>query len=122
MLRILSVLTLLAVSLAAAAADLEGTFVGTLQADGEERVNEAYVIFKSVDGKLTGTGGPDANQQMPFSNLKLEGDRLTFELSNPNGMSMKFDLKVEGDKIGGKVTAERDGQSRTATLKLDRKK
>lgn len=120
MLRHLSALIFAVVSLSAA--DLDGTFKGTLKPDNTDQANPAHVVFKTVDGKLTGTGGPDGNQQMPFTNVKLEGDRLTFELANPNGMVMKFDLKVDADKISGKVTAERDGNTRTATLNLDRQK
>lgn len=118
--KLLALLTFAVFSLAAA--DLDGTFIGTFQVENGDRASEAHVIFKTVDGKLTGTGGPDADRQMPFSNLKLDGDRLTFELANPNGLTMKFDLKVAGDKISGKVMAERDGQTMNATLNLDRKK
>lgn len=120
MLRFVTILALAAVTMFAG--DLDGSYTGTMTPEGRD-ASSALVVFKTVDGKLTGTGGPNEGEQHPFSNIKLEGDRLTFELVNPNGGVMKFDLKVDGNKLAGKIVRERsDGQTQTAMLAVERKK
>lgn len=119
MLRFITILALAAATMFAA--DVDGSYSGTMTPEGRDS-GPALVIFKTVDGKLTGTGGPNDGEQHAFSNIKLDGDRLTFEIVNPNGGVMKFDLKVEGNKLSGKITRERDGQTQTAMLAVERKK
>src|SRR5713101_6391523 len=100
-------LTLAAVSLIAA--DATGTWTGTLTAstpNGSEQ-HPALLVLKQEGTKLTGTAGPDANEQHAIENGKAENGSLTFELPRENGV-MKFTLKQEGDEIKGDITRERE--------------
>ena len=106
----LSVVTLVA-------ADATGTWTGTLtRAEGE--AGPAHLVLKQDGDKLTGTAGPDANEQRPILNGKVENGALTFELDN----GMKFVLKQDGDEITGEVSRERDGQTQSGKLAVKRVK
>jgi hypothetical protein len=111
---------LLLIALAAVtlvAADATGTWTGTLtKSDGQG--GTARLILKQDGDKLTGTAGPDENEQHPILNGKVEKDSLTFELDN----GMKFALKQDGDEITGDITRERDGQTQKAKLAVKRVK
>ena len=111
---------LMAVSLTAA--DATGTWTGTLMpAGGEGTGLPAHVVLKQEGTKLSGTAGPNVDEQRPISNGKAENGTLSFELANDNSV-MKFALKQDGDMITGDVSRERDGQTQTATINLKRSK
>lgn len=102
------------------AADATGTWKGTLTpASGQG--GPAHLVLKQDGDKLTGTGGPGANEQHAIQNGKAEGGKLTFDLPSPN-VVMKFTLVQEGDQIKGDITRERDGQTQTAKLDVKREK
>jgi hypothetical protein len=111
---------LLFIALTAAAlvaADATGTWTGTLtMTDGQS--HSAHMVLKQEGDKLSGTAGPDANEQHPILNGKAENGALTFELDN----GMKFALKQDGDEITGEITRERDGQTQKAKVAVKRAK
>lgn len=110
---------LFAIALAATllSADATGTWTGTLtKSDGQS--NPAHLVLKQDGDTLTGTAGPDANEQRPILNGKVENGLLTFELDN----GMKFALKQDGDDITGEVTRDREGQTEKAKLAVKRAK
>ena len=119
--------TILLLTLAAAsvfAADATGKWTGTLTPVGDGnggRSDGALLILKQEGTKLTGTAGPDANQQNPIQDGKAENGTLTFDLPFGGGM-MKFVLKQQGEEISGDISAERDGQKMNAKLALKREK
>jgi hypothetical protein len=78
-------------------------------------------VLKQDGTTLTGTAGPDAGEQRPIRNGKIENDTITFELPNDESV-MTFTLKLDGDTITGDVTREREGQTQTATLAVKRAK
>ena len=98
-------------------ADATGTWTGTLtKSDGQS--HPAHLVLKQDGDKLTGTAGPDANEQHPIANGKAQNGVLTFELDN----GMKFAVKQDGDEIAGEVTRDREGQTQKATLAVKRVK
>ena len=109
-------LTLTAVSLLAA--DATGTWTGTLTVNGEEP-GPAHLVLKQEGTKLTGTAGPQVDQQHEIAAGKAEEGKITFELPHDGG-TMKFVLRQEGDEIKGDVTAEHGGETRTAKLVVSR--
>lgn len=116
----LHLLLIAVTSLALTAADATGKWSGNLTiADGDGQPRPAYLVLKQDGDKLSGTAGPDANEQHPIQNGKVENDTLTFELANENSV-MKFRLKQEGDAITGDITRERDGQTQAAKLSVRR--
>jgi hypothetical protein len=105
------------------AADATGKWTGTLTVPTpngpEERT--AHLVLKQDGVKLTGTAGPDANEQHEIANGKAENGAITFEV--PTGDStMKFTLKQEGDEIKGDISRERDGQAETAKIAVKRER
>jgi hypothetical protein len=73
------------------------------------------MILKQEGDKLTGSGGPNESEQIPISNGKVDGDRLTCQINE-----MNFELRVKEDQIEGDITRERDGQTQNAKLSLKR--
>ncbi len=109
-------LTLAATSLIAA--DATGRWTGTLTPpDGGQ--HPALLVLKQDGVKLTGTAGPNADEQIPIVNGKAENGSLYFEISK-EGVIMKFTLKHEGDEITGDITREREGEKQTARLAVKR--
>ncbi|MCX6627980.1 MAG: hypothetical protein NTW28_10175 [Candidatus Solibacter sp.] len=114
-------LTLAAISLTAA--DATGKWTGTMTVptpNGDEQ-RPAFLVLKQEGPKLTGTAGPDANEQHALENGKAESGTLTFQLSAGDSI-MKFTLKHEGDEIKGEISRDRDGQTQTAKLAVRRDK
>lgn len=111
---------LLAIALSVATlavADATGTWTGTLtKSEGDG--GPAHLVLKQDGDKLTGSAGPDVNEQHPILNGRVENGVLTFELEN----GMKFALKQDGDEITGEVTRERDGETQKAKLAVKRAK
>lgn len=118
--------TILLLTLAAAsvfAADATGKWTGTLTpvGDGAGGGGPALLMLKQDGTKLTGTAGPDANQQREIQDGKAENGNLSFDLPFGGGM-MKFVLKQEGEEIKGDIAAERNGEKMNAKLALKREK
>ena len=117
---------LLALVLTAAAADVTGNWSGTvtpLADDGKPQNGEpALLILKQSGETLTGTGGPDQDQQLPLQNGKVVGNTITGEVKDDDGSTFKLNLKVDGDHITGDVTMMHDGQSQKAKIDLKRVK
>jgi hypothetical protein len=76
--------------------------------------------------EVTGTAGPSPDRQFPLSNGKVATVKgvttVTFDATQPNGLVMKFDLKLVDGRLQGQVTAERDGQKREGAVDLGRAK
>ena len=109
-------------------ADPTGTWTWTMPGrDGGEGREVTMKITKEGD-KLAGTISGRQNETK-LQNVKLEGEELSFDYTREtqNGsFSQKYKGKVAGDTITGKITSERDGQTRerdwTAKRKTDAKK
>jgi hypothetical protein len=114
------VLLLLVNTFTLSAADLTGTWKGTLTPENRDP-GPALVILKHTGETVTGTAGPDESERHDIANGKVMGDRITFEVPREQG-TMRFVLTLEGDSLNGQVTRDRDGQQQTAKLNLKREK
>jgi len=119
--RFLCILMLAAASLFAS--DATGKWTGTVTVappatDGSFPV---ILILKQDGNKLTGTGGPDAGEQYPLSDGKVENGKITFEVP-AGGAVMKFSLTLDGDEIKGDVTRQSGDEKQTAKLAVKREK
>lgn len=108
-------------AIAAFAADATGKWSGTFTPEGQDG-QPAYVILKQSGSALTGSGGPDESQQWPINNGKVEGNRVTGDVTAPDGTIYKLDVVMDGDKLTGGITAVRDGQTMKAKIELNRVK
>lgn len=103
------------------AADATGAWSGSLLVTGPngEQSHPAHLVLKQDGARLTGTAGPNASEQNAIDKGTADGDHLTFDVPREDHV-MKFDLKLEGDRISGTVSRERAGQKETARLEAKR--
>lgn len=109
------------------AGELTGKWSGKFDittADGETKPDSAYMNLKVEGTKVTGTAGPNEDQQWTIRNGKLEAGKLTFEVV-PEGDEDKgllvFDLVFDGDTIRGTATG-RDGDNNKMSAKVEVKR
>lgn len=116
-------LTLLLVTLPLGAIDISGKWTGGFEAqnnEGEKKTEPVLMILKQEGDKLTGSGGPNEGEQHAFQNGKVEGDKVSFEITLGNGGTIYFNLTVTGDEIKGDMKRAREGREQTAKLSLKR--
>ena len=112
---------------APAPSGVTGLWTGTFVAkDGEREENEsAHIVLKQTGAELTGSAGPNANQQWPIAKGKVEttkeGTRLTFDVQS-DGPLLHFDLKLVEGRLKGNANGEMDGRKFSAVLDLQRAK
>ena len=106
-------------------ADVTGVWSGTLTPSTGEQ-GPAHLELKQKGTELTGTAGPQPDRQVAIANGKVTTIKgvtsVTFDTSQPNGLVMKFDLKVVDGRLKGNVTGEMNGGKREAVLDVGRKK
>lgn len=114
-------LTLLVLALAwtALAADVSGKWSGSFTPEGMD-AGTAFLILKQSGATLSGTAGPDESQQWPITNGKVDGNTLTGVATNPDGVTYKFTLTVDGDRIKGNIEVAAGGQTMKAVLDVKR--
>src|SRR5689334_1603002 len=96
----------LAAAVLGSAADLTGHWAGSYYA------GPLYLILKQTGGKLAGTVGTGASQQMlKFDNGLVEGDHATFKVG-----PIQVDVRLDGDDLKGELTTPEE----TAPLLLTR--
>jgi len=118
--RVIVLIVLLVIR--AAAVDVTGTWSGTFKVSGGDHNVPQIIILKQDGNKLTGSAGPDAEEQYPIENGKVEGDRVRFELTSGE-WRFGYDLKREGqDEMKGDIELKSVGSRRTAVVSLSRTK
>jgi len=108
-------------ALVACAGDVSGTWTGTLKVEGQAQDDTVYMVLKQDGGKLTGTAGPTASEQMPIEKGVVDGNKATMEVAVPNG-TFKFDIALDGDHLKGDVTLSAGGQTMKAKMDATRTK
>lgn len=105
-------------------AEVAGKWTGTanMASDGGEvRERPVFLLFKMDGGKLTGSGGPSEDEMLRFEQVTLDGDKLTFVVSDGD-VRVEATLKVDGDSMIGEGKVERDGRKIVAKFDLKRAK
>lgn len=104
--------------------DATGAWVGTFTTGNEK--NEAHLTLTQKGTELTGSGGPSVDQQMPLAKGRITTEKdvtsLTFEVTEPGGLLIRFDLKLVDGRLKGTATAEANGEKREAAIDLGRAK
>jgi hypothetical protein len=116
---------LLAVFALSASADTEvtGKWSGSFNVsgpNGEGKDGTAYLVLKQSGSDITGTVGPNEDEQYPIVKGKIEGDKITIEV-NHDGHAVKLALVLAEDRITGDANMSGDG-GEAATAKLDVKR
>ena len=112
-----------AMALTALAADVSGKWSGSFVPESGQS-GTAYAILKQAGTALSGSAGPDENQQWPGLTGKIAGTKVTIQVkSAEDGMVYNCDLVLEGDHLKGDVTATAgNGQALKAKMDLTRVK
>ena len=97
----LAILLILAAGAAWAAAGFTGKWQGKLSVNGDEM--PGYLVLKQDGEQLTGTAGPDAEKQVKVTKSSVEGDRMMIEANPPGGSVLRFELRLQDDKLVGDV-------------------
>jgi hypothetical protein len=111
-------------ALGASAGDISGTWSGTLKItgpDGKTQDDTIHMILKQDGGKLTGTAGPNASEQLPIEKGVVDGNKVTMEVPVPQG-AFRFDIALDGDHLKGDVKLSAGGQSMSAKMDATRAK
>src|SRR5438105_13681043 len=114
----------LVLTMSASAADATGKWTGSFnvtRSDGDTKESSAVIVLKQNGSELTGSAGPNEDEQHPIQKGKIEGGKITLEVED-NGTVIKFELMLVGDHIKGDASASRDGQSMKAKLDVMRAK
>jgi hypothetical protein len=99
----------------ALAADVTGKWSGTFEPEGQSPSN-CVVILKQAGSKVTGSAGPDEGEQWPLSDGKIEGNKLTGNVTSPDGVVYKLDLVLQGDHVKGNVLVMNGRESMKAKV------
>lgn len=105
-----------------AAADLTGKWSGTYDvvvSDGDAMKGRVFMVLTQNGSDLSGTIGPDQQQQSQITKGKVEGDRITFE-NQTEGPLMRFELRLENDHIRGEGRGDLEGTKIRAKIELAR--
>jgi hypothetical protein len=108
------------------AADVSGKWAGTVEVpdpDGGSTINAQVraEMLQKADA-ITGTIGRQEDQAgESIRNAKLDGQRLTFEVSSTeaNGL-VKFVLTLDGDRLEGEMSGSVDGTAIAGKVHLKR--
>jgi hypothetical protein len=108
---------------AAVSQDLTGTWTGSfvMTMNGQENPDTAHMVLKQEKGVLTGTAGPNVDQQWTILNGKVDGAKVTFDVQS-DGPLITFTLTLADGRLKGDARGEMDGQVMTAKVDVGRTK
>ena len=115
---------LLFTSFALTAGELTGKWSGKFEitnSNGESKSDSAYMNLKLAGTTITGTAGPNEDQQWAIKNGKLGEGKLTFKVEMEDGGSIDFDLVFDGDTIRGSAAGTGNGGEKLSA-KVDLKR
>ena len=104
--------------------NVSGTWTGSFHAigaDGEARESTAVLMLKQSGSEITGTAGPNENEQHLAVKGKIEGDKITLGAED-EGRTVHFDLVLAADRITGDMTMIHSGQTAKARIDVRRAK
>jgi hypothetical protein len=100
------------------AQNLSGNWRGT--ANAAERSENVWLILRVSGAYVAGSLGPNEDRRFPIEQGKLDGNKLTFQLTGPNEAVFRFALTWEGDSLKGPCTRTLDGHTENGTIELKR--
>jgi hypothetical protein len=97
---------------------LAGGVAGNWDFQAKSSSGEVYDLtlsLKEVGGKLTGELGT-YDGSVPLDKVTLKEDKLTFDITTPEGVTYSSDLSVKGEALEGTYKGT-DGSTGTITAK-----
>lgn len=115
--------SLMAFALAAAAADVTGTWIGKVDVGngGSDPTIPMSITLKQNGSELTGTAG-DASHPFPIEKAEINGNSVTFQVTAGPAV-LTFNLRQKGDVMKGtaKIVHKDDGTVHEGPVSLRRK-
>jgi hypothetical protein len=116
------VLCALAAVCVASAAEFAGKWKGSVNRSEGNSPASVYLELRKQGDSISGDIGYNPDETSPISNVKVDGDKLSFEVSTSSAL-YKVDLAAAEDTLSGNVVVNRDGQvSQPVKLQLSRQK
>ena len=103
------------------AADVTGKWSGSFKAEGADHSISQLIILKQQGSTLSGSAGPDASEQYPLENGKVDGNRVSFQVTTGE-WRFSYNLTGEKDTLSGDLKLESTTESRNARVTLTRVK
>jgi hypothetical protein len=97
-----------------------GSFNPT-DSNGESKESTALLVLKQSGSDITGTVGPNEDEQFAIQKGKIEGDKITLVVDH-DGSTMTFNLLLAADRITGEAQMSRDGETKKAKIDVSRAK
>ncbi|HTT17668.1 MAG TPA: hypothetical protein VMG82_01905 [Candidatus Sulfotelmatobacter sp.] len=116
-----SLALLLLCAVAAAAADLTGKWSGSFKAEAADHSIPQLIIVKQQGSALSGSAGPNAGEQYPLENARVNGNNVHFEVTTGE-WRFTYNLTAETNSLSGDLKLESPTQSRNAKVTLIRVK
>ena len=92
---------------------------GSFKVDGADHGVPQLLIFKQDGAKLTGSGGPDQNEQYPIENGKIDGERVGFEITTGE-WKFTYHLNARDARMAGDLELTSVNDKRTAKVTLSK--
>lgn len=112
-------------ALAAQKTDLTGNWSATFTRtapDGRTQSITFTFHFTQKGKALTGTIGPSAERQWKIEKGLVDGDKVTFQVQQPEGPLRSFTLTLAKDRLKGTQKLEFNGQTAEVTVDAERAK
>lgn len=100
---------------------ISGTWTGSFKVSGSDGSVPQYFVLNERGASLIGTGGPDASEHYPIANGEVDGNRVTFNLTNAYA-KFSYNLTETGSVMKGKLIIESINSTRTAVVTLTKSK
>jgi hypothetical protein len=104
--------------------DVTGKWSGSFNAtnpNGETKESTALLVLKQTGTAITGTVGPNEDEQFAIQKGKIDGDKITLEVDH-EGNTMAFSLVLTAGRITGEAQMSREGQAMKAKIDVSRAK
>ena len=110
--------------IALADTNVTGKWSGSFNAtnpNGETKESTAVLMLKQNGADITGTVGPNEDEQFSIQKGKIEGDKITLQVDH-DGHAMTFNLVLASERITGEAQMSRDGETMKAKIDVTRAK
>lgn len=101
------------------AADLTGKWSGSFRAEGADQSIPQLLILKQQTQTLSGTAGPNAGEQYPIENGRVDGNEASFQVTTGE-WKFTYNLTAEKNSLSGNLKLESTTESRSAKVSLTR--
>ncbi len=115
--RCFALILLLAVHMMAA--NLSGKWSGSFKAEGADQSIPQLIILKQQGTSLSGSAGPNAGEQYPLENGRVEGNKASFQVTTGE-WKFTYNLTLGNDSLSGDLKLQSTSESRTARVTLTR--